>query len=160
MGAADLFKEGLVARGRQQAEPLTDEQIAAENEFLKGLPRINWGAFLMPAIWGPAHGIWIAIIFYPLWLIADNVFYLAWVEPSPIAIVIAISVFAIMFGITLGFAIVSQPFAAHRAENMGVSRETYLRRERWWILISAIIGIAFIVLATVYNITIRPTMEV
>ena len=146
-------------RPQRKVEPLTDEQIAAEDQFLKGLPRVNWGAFIMPAIWGPAHGIWVAIAFYPLWLIADNVFYTAYSAPSPIAIVIAIIVFAVMLAVTIGFAIVSQPFAAHRAEAHGVDRETYLRRERWWVLVSVIIGVAFIALATAYNIMVRPTIE-
>ena len=148
-----------MARAQRKVEPLTDEQIAEENKFLKGLPRFNWAAFLMPPIWGPAHGIWIAIAFYPLWLIADNVFYLAWSEPSPISITIAVSVFAMMLALTIGFAIVSQPFAAHWSEARGISRERYLKRQKWWVLVSAIIGIAFIVFATIYNIQIRPTME-
>ena len=44
---------------------LTDEEIAREDEFLKGLPRFNIGAFLLPPIWGAAHGFWVTILFYP-----------------------------------------------------------------------------------------------
>ena len=43
---------------------LTDEQIAEEEKWLAGLPRVNWGALFMPGIWGPAHGFWVAILFY------------------------------------------------------------------------------------------------
>lgn len=145
---------------RREAEPLTDEQIAQEKEFLAGMPRFNIAAFLMPPIWGPAHGMWVTIFFYPLWLVADNVFYGAYEEPSVLAIILASIVFIILLGITIAFAIISQPFAAHRAESMGVSRETYLRRERWWILASAILAVLMLALATYYNLAIRPTLDV
>ena len=38
-------------------EPLTDEQIAEEEKFLAGLPRVNLGALFLAPVWGPAHGI-------------------------------------------------------------------------------------------------------
>ena len=56
---------------------LTDEQIAQEEKFLKGIPRVNVGALFLPPIWGPAHGIWITILWYPIWLFADTTFYAA-----------------------------------------------------------------------------------
>ena len=57
------------------------------------------------------------------------------------------------------FAIVAQPFAAHRAENMGVSRETYLRRQRIWAVVGAIIAVAIVAFATWYNLDLRPTLD-
>ena len=39
---------------------LTDEQIAREEKFLEGIPRLNIGALFLPPIWGPAHGMWAA----------------------------------------------------------------------------------------------------
>ena len=57
---------------------LTDEQIAREEKFLEGIPRLNIGALFLPPIWGPAHGMWAAILFYPIWLFADNMFYAAY----------------------------------------------------------------------------------
>ena len=140
--------------------PLTDKEIAEEQKFLKGLPRVNWGAFFMPPIWGPAHGIWVTILFYPAWLFADNIFYWAFTTPTPLSVILALLVFTTLLAITIVFAIVSQPFAAHRAESMGITREVYLRRERWWALASIAIGVVFIVLATYYNLVMRPTMPV
>lgn len=139
---------------------LTDEEIREEEKFLEGLPRINWGAFFMPAIWGPAHGIWVAILYYPVWLLADNLFYAAFATPSPLFITLAIITGVVLAAITVAFAIVSQPFAAHRAESLGVDRETYLRRERWWTIGCIIAGIIMIALATGYNLSIRPTLPV
>lgn len=103
-------------------EPLTDEQIAEEEKFLAGLPRVNLGALFLAPVWGPAHGMWAAFLFFVAWLFADNVIYAATVEPTAMNVVLAILMAAGLVGATAVFAIVAQPFAAHRAENMGVSR--------------------------------------
>lgn len=135
---------------------LTDEQIKQEEAFLKGLPRVNWGAFIMPAVWGPAHGFWVTVLFYPAWLVADNVFYAAFQEPTVLSVVIAALTFVMLVGITAVFAVVAQPLAAHRAEERGVTREQYLKRQRIWIVVSAVIGIIMLALATYYNLEFRP----
>ena len=143
------------SKTRESAAVLTDEQIAREDEFLDGLPRVNIGAFLLPPIWGPAHGLWVTILFYPAWLFADNLFFAAYYDPTPLSVTLAIIVGIVLFGVTLAFAIVSQPIAAHRAENLGVSRETYLRRERYWAIGCIIGGAVMIAIATYYNVTMR-----
>ncbi len=135
---------------------LTDEQVRREEAFMKGLPRVNVGALLMPAIWGPAHGFWVTILFYPAWLVADNVFYAAYEAPTPLSIIIAALTFVILLGVTVAFAIVAQPLAAHRAEARGVTRAEYLKRQKVWIIVSAIIAVAFLGLATWYNLAWRP----
>ena len=56
---------------------------------------------------------------------------------------------------TVVFAILGQPFAAHRAASLGQDKETYLKRERIWTIAS---GIAMIAAATYYNLVIRPTV--
>ena len=138
---------------------LTDEQIAEEEKFLKGLPRVNLGALLMPGIWGPAHGMWVAILFYPLWVFADNIIFNAYLNPEPIAIALAVIVGAAMIAFSVAFAIVSQPFAAHRAENRGVSRETYLKRQRIWAIVSFVLAVIAIAWATYYNLEIRTAVK-
>ncbi len=135
---------------------LTDEQVRREEAFMKGLPRVNVGALLMPAIWGPAHGFWVTILFYPAWLVADNVFYAAYEDPTPLSIIIAALTFVILLGVTVAFAIVAQPLAAHRAEARGVTRAEYLKRQKVWIIVSAIIAVAFLGVATWYNLAWRP----
>ena len=138
---------------------LTDEQIAEEEKFLKGLPRVNLGALLMPGIWGPAHGMWVAILFYPLWVFVDNIIFNAYLNPEPIAIVLAVIVGVAMIAFSVAFAIVSQPFAAHRAENRGVSRETYLKRQRIWAIVSFVLAVIAIAWATYYNLEIRTAVK-
>ena len=138
------------------ARELTDEEIVREEKFLEGVPRVNIGALFLPPIWGPAHGMWAAILFYPIWLFADNTFYAAFATPSTLSIVFAVIVFVLLTAATVAFSVVSQPFAAHRAAKHGVSREKYLSRERIWAVVSVIVGCVMIVAATYYNLVIRP----
>ncbi len=137
---------------------LTDEQIAQEEKFLEGIPRLNIGALFLPPIWGPAHGIWASILFYPIWLFADNSFYAAWTERTPLAFIVAAVVFVTLTAGTVAFAIIGQPFAAHRAASRGVSKEDYLRRQRIWAVASVVVGCIMIAAATYYNLVIRPTV--
>ena len=138
---------------------LTDEQIADEEQFLKGLPRINWGALLMPGIWGPAHGFWICILFYPLYIFLDYVIYGAYANPQPWTIALAVISAAIFIAVSIGFSLVSQPIAAHRAADKGISRETYLKRERIWAVVSVILFIVALAWATYYNLEIRTVLK-
>lgn len=137
---------------------LTDEQIAREEEFLSGIPFLNIGAFFLPPIWGPAHGMWATILFYPIWLFADNMFYAAWAERSPLSIVVAFVVGVVLVLLTLAFARLGQPFAAHRAASRGVGKEEYLKRERIWAVVCVVVGCAMLATATYYNLAIRPTL--
>ena len=137
---------------------LTDEQIAQEEKFLEGIPRLNIGALFLPPIWGPAHGFWVTILWYPAWLFADNTFYAAFTERTALSIVLAVIMFAVLLAVTVAFSLISQPFAAHRAASRGVSKERYLKRERIWAVVSVVVGLAMIAAATYYNLVIRPTM--
>lgn len=137
---------------------LTDEQIAREEKFLEGVPRVNVGALFLPPIWGPAHGIWVTILFYPLWLVADNVLYGAYSNPSALSIALAVAVFVALLAATVAFSLISQPFAAHRAAERGIGRAEYLKRERIWAIACVVAGCAMIAAATYYNLAIRPTL--
>ncbi|MEC4183721.1 viscotoxin-A3 [Adlercreutzia sp. R21] len=141
------------------ASTLTDEQIAAEEKFLKGLPRVNLGALFLAPVWGPAHGMWAAFLFFVAWLFVDNVIYAAVHEPTVLSVALAVVMTGGLLGATLVFAIVSQPFAAHRAEAHGESREHYLRRQRVWAVAGAAVAVIVVVLATWYNIDFRPALE-
>ena len=135
---------------------ISKEEYAAEERFMDGLPRVNLGALLMAPVWGPAHGIWASILFYPAWLVADNAFYAAARAPTPLTVTLAVLIGILLGGVTVGFSIVAQPFAAHRAEWLGVDRATYLRRERWWAVGGAVAAAVVVALATWYNLAFRP----
>lgn len=137
---------------------LSDEQIKQEKKFLKGIPRFNIGAFLLPPVWGPAHGIWASIIFYPLWLVADNSFYAAFAQRTPLAIALAAIIFVVLVALTIAFSLIGQPIAAHRAASRGKTKEQYLKEQRIWAAVCVVVGIAALATATYYNLVIRPTM--
>lgn len=136
---------------------LTDEEIKRERKFLAGIPRVNIAALFLPPVWGPAHGFWVTILFYPAWLLADNTFYAAWSERTPLAVIVAALVFVILLGVTVAFSLIAQPIAAHRAAERGLTKDEYLRRQRIWSVVSVVVGLVMISLATYYNIVIRPT---
>ncbi|MBP3866597.1 MAG: viscotoxin-A3 [Eggerthellaceae bacterium] len=138
---------------------LTDEQIAEEEKFLEGLPRVNIGALVMPGIWGPVHGFWVCILFYPLMIFVDYVIYGAYINPAPWTIALAVIGTAAYIALSVVFSIVSQPMAAHRAEARGVTREQYLKRQRIWAVVCVIILIVALAWATYYNLEIRTVLK-
>lgn len=135
---------------------LTDEQIRREEEFLRGVPRVNVGALFLPPIWGPAHGMWATILFYPVWLFADNAFYAAFEQRTPLAVALALVVLVTLAAGTAAFSIVSQPFALHRAVARGVGKAEYLRRQRIWAVAGVAVGALMLAAATYYNLAVRP----
>ena len=135
---------------------ITEEEYAAEEELLEGVPRLNIAALFAPPIWGPAHGIWATILFYPIWIFADNCFVNAFVERTGVAVALAILVLVVLTGVTVAFAVASQPFALHRALRMGVTKETYLKRQKIWAVVGVILGVAALAVATYYNLTLNP----
>jgi len=55
------------------AEAVAGRLLLVEGEPVPVLPRFNLAAFLIPPVWGPAHGMWVGAIFLPIWLFADSV---------------------------------------------------------------------------------------
>lgn len=137
---------------------LTDEQIEAEEKFLEGIPRFNIAAFLLAPIWGPVHGMWAAIFFYPLWALADNMFYAAYTQGTALPIVFSIILGAILLGGSIAFSLIGQPLAAHRAVDRGMSKEAYVNRQKIWTVVSIFVAILIVAAATYYNLVIRSTL--
>ena len=99
---------------------------------MEGLPPINIGALFMPPIWGAANGIWLAIIYYPVWLLADNLFYGAYSDPQPLTVVLSIITAVILALVTIVFARAGQGYACQRALSMGKTKEQYLKSQKKW----------------------------
>ncbi len=133
--------------------PMNEAETAQVSEDLKKLPAINWGALLMPAVWGPAHGYWVTVLFYPLWIFADVSLTNALFHGG-FTIVLAVTVFLGTAAFTLFFARTAGARAYLRVAHK-VSLQEYLRRERIWIAVSALIALVFLGLATWYNLAIR-----
>lgn len=120
---------------------------------LSKLPRINWGALLMPAVWGPAHGQWVTIFFYPIWLLADTSLTNA-VMHGGFAIVLAAIVILGTAAATVLYARTAGRTAYLRVAHK-MTMQQYLKRERIWVAVSAVVALIFIGLATWYNMAVR-----
>ncbi len=125
---------------------------------MEGLPPINIGALFMPPIWGAANGIWLAIIYYPVWLLADNLFYGAYSDPQPLTVVLSIITAVILALVTIVFARAGQGYACQRALSMGKTKEQYLKSQKKWAVAMVIMAVVMIAAATYYNLVIRPTL--
>lgn len=157
--AAENQNEPSAKGQAQEDQEAAEEQEALLKELsFEGLPPINLGALFMPPIWGPAHGIWITILYYPAWLFIDNLFYSVYTNPQPLTIVLAIIAGLILAGVTIVFARVSQMFALHRDLKNGKTKEQYRKRQVKWAVAMAILAAVMLALATYYNLVIRPTM--
>lgn len=117
------------------------------------MPAVNLGALFMPALWGPAHGQWFMIMFYPLWLMLDNLVYGAvhgnypgWIAALAVTMTAAFTILYATRANTYGYVRVA-------SEKLP---EEYLATERKWSVLFVIIGVAFIVFASWYNLAIRP----
>jgi len=130
-----------------------DKRAAKIEANLAKLPRISLGALFMPAVWGPVHGYWITIIFYPIWVFADICFTNA-VLYGGLAIVLAVPVFLGTAAIMIWFAMTAGKRAYLRVADR-VPIERYLKRQRIWTFVSLAIAIIFLVLATWYNLVYR-----
>lgn len=64
--------DGSCAEGHA-AESVWGALRLAAGDRLPRLPKFNLAAFLIPPIWGPAHGAWAGFFVLPIWLFADSV---------------------------------------------------------------------------------------
>ena len=135
----------------------TPRQLSQE-QIMEGLPPINIGALFMPPIWGAANGIWLAILYYPVWLLADNLFYGAYSNPQPLTVGLSIVAALVLAFVTVVFARAGQGYACQRALSMGKTKEQYLRSQKKWAVAMVLLAVVIIVAATYYNLVIRPTM--
>ncbi|MDR3137209.1 MAG: hypothetical protein LBU07_07425 [Coriobacteriales bacterium] len=130
-----------------------DARKQRHEQELAQLPRLNLGALLMPAIWGPAHGQWVTVLFYPIWLFADicltnAVFY------GGLAALLAATVVGGTIALTLFYALTAGPSAYLRVAGR-LPIDTYLMREKYWTLACAAVALLMLGFASWYNIAVR-----
>ena len=135
---------------------LSDDLIAQEEQIMNGIPRFNLGAFILPCLWGPVHGLWAAFLFYPLWIFADNIFYLAYSDTNVWTVIGALAAAAGLFVLSLIFALLGQPLAARRAIEKGIPKDVFLKKQRVWTIVCVSLAIIAVILATYWNIVLRP----
>lgn len=116
------------------------------------IPRFNWGAFLMPPIWGAGHGQVFAVVVYPMWLMVDNLLWAALHGRASMALAV------LALAGTLAFMF----FYARTANYVGYMRvlaskspDEYCAAERRWAVACAVIAVFMVAFATWYNLTVR-----
>ena len=133
-----------------------NEQVARQAlDYLEGMPPVNIGALLIPPIWGPAKGNWATILWYPLWVFADNCLYAWYCLGTPLATAIGIFTLLLLIVATIGFAYYSRPYAALKAVEKGKTKEEFQRGERYWAIAGVVIAVLLLAGATYFNLYVR-----
>jgi hypothetical protein len=121
---------------------LTGRMVLLGDEPVPVLPRFNLAAFLIPPLWGPAHGQWIGVAFLPIWLFMDSVIGVAGYGGNVTRVAAAIVV-----GLTLAF----QVWFGRRGNGLAFRRvwdkmtlEAFVRRERVWAIVSVPVAVALV----------------
>lgn len=118
---------------------MSEETLASEPGIPRELDRFNWGAFLMPPIWGVAHGQWPGVFFLPAWAFVDNVLrgervFGVWTQVVAGAMVLAT--------LALQYAFARNANRVAWGKSRGrVPVETFLRRQRVWAIASALLAV-------------------
>lgn len=126
----------------------------ASGDPLPRLPKFNLAAFLIPPIWGPAHGAWAGFFVLPIWLFADNVVVSA-IGGSAVRIVGAVLV-------VLG-TLLFQYWFARRANGLAFRRvcdriplQTFIRQQRLWAIVAVPLAAALIGWVIYFHLVIEP----
>lgn len=138
-------------------EALTGHIPLGIDEPLPVLPRFNLAAFLMPPVWGPAHGQWAGAVFLPIWLFMDSI--IATAGQSRFGWLFAVFV----VGATLAFQVVF----ARRANGMAYRRvwdrmtvAEYVARQRVWAWFSIPFAVGLVGWAVYFRLVLAPTLPV
>ena len=132
---------------------LTGRIVLLADEPVPALPRFNWAAFLIPPLWGPAHGEWLGIVFLPIWLFADSIIGVSGYGGN-VTRVVAVLVLAL----TLAF----QVWFGRRGNGMAFRRvwdtttvEAFARRERVWAMASIPLALAIVGWAVYFHLVLE-----
>lgn len=143
---------GCMKAGHPKAD-IAVALLVEEDDPLPRLPKLNLGALFMPALWGPAHGQWYMILFYPIWLLLDNLIYGAVHGTFPVFIAVLAGAAVAAFTVYYALRANSYGYLRVAAEK---TPEQYVATERKWSVLFVVIGLVFIAFASWYNIAIRP----
>lgn len=147
--------DGRCSQGHP-AEAIHGRMLLTAEEPVPVLPRFNPGAFLLPMIWGPAHGQWVGALFLPIWLFADSAIASA-VRMGGAMYLAAAVVAAGTLGFQVFFARHANGVAFRRV--MGrMSAEEYVRRERVWAIACAPVAAALLAWAIWFDFVRRATI--
>lgn len=132
------------------AETIAGRVVLGPREPVPVLRRFNIAAFLIPPIWGPAHGQWVGAVFLPMWLFVDSIIGTAGAGGAATR-----GAAAVVVVLTLAF----EAFFALRANGLAwrrvagtVTVADYAKRQRLWALASVPVSAAMIAWAVWYHV--------
>ena len=121
------------------------------------LPRFNLAAFLLPMIWGPAHGQWAGAIFLPLWLFLDSTLRAAAMRPSMLTGVPAVVAVVATLAAMAWFGKRGNGLAWRRVADE-VSPDRFAARQRVWAIASVPVFAVLMSLALYYDLVVAPVL--
>ena len=124
--AEDIHHTTPAEKPRDGSEPLVSTELP------EGLPGFNWGAFLLPPVWGVAYGQWVGVFFLPAWAFVDNMIrgsyelglWTSWVGWGMAATTLALQA---------GYARTANRIWWHRTGDPAAI-ERYVRHQRGWVV--------------------------
>lgn len=131
------------------AQALSGTIWLGEGEEVPQLPAFNWGAFLVPPVWGPAHGQWAGAIFLPVWLFVDSA-VAAGVERGGAALAGAMAIASVTAAVQYWFAKRANGLAWRRVCDR-MALDEFARRERIWAVALVPVAVLLLGWATYYR---------
>lgn len=136
---------------------LTGRIVLIGDEPVPVLPRFNLAAFLIPPIWGPAHGQWIGAAFLPIWLFMDSIIAKESYGGS-VTRVAAIGV--------VGFTLAFQVWFGSRGNGLAFRRvwdkttvDAFVRGQRIWAVVSVPVAAALVGWAVYFHLVLEATLK-
>lgn len=141
--------QGGCPAGHDASAIVGSVQLRNDRE-LPQVPSFNWGAFFMPMIWGPAHGLWAGAVLFPVWLFADSIIMSAYKNGGAL-VVAAVVVVALTLLFMFWFArTASIPAYLRMGHKMTIPQ--FNARQRVWGIVGAVFFITLLALATYFNV--------
>jgi hypothetical protein len=151
----ERLEDGTCPKGHP-ADGITGRIVLIDDDPVPILPAFNWGAFLLPFLWGPAHGQWVGAVFLPIWLFADSILSSAGRGGVP-TLVAAVVVAALTLLFEWYFAKRANGLAFRRVIDTQ-SAEQFARSERLWAIAAIPMVIGLIAWAAWFRIAVAPTL--
>jgi hypothetical protein len=146
----DRCPEGHPARG------IAGRIVLIDDDAVPALPRFNWAAFLIPFLWGPAHGQWVGAIFLPIWLFADSIVSSAR-SGGAVSTVAALVVASLTLLFGWWFAKRANGLAFRRVIATQTAEE-FARRQRIWSIAAVLVATGLLGWAVWFRVVIAPTL--
>ena len=127
------------------------------------LPKFNWGAALMPPVWGPIHGVLTGALVLPLIVFANRTLITAVELPADTSFLWRGLIWTVTVGIIAGTAYLMYYFGkrgwgiawnksaiSHTPHVTKEMFDSFIKRERWWTILSLAFFVGFVYLIVAF----------